>query len=116
MHEPGPLDIDVTYKGQRSNWRIAFSRLKKMSMNGIFPCTVSSPTHCGLRNASNIDTVSKRTGLFASSRIPFSVSLWNSLTEEIKSLSLSIVKTAILHTFQVAEVPKYYTVGERKLS
>ena len=70
-----------------------------------------------LRNIHQIDSIACRTELFAKSFIPSAVSLWNELPEEVKSLqSLSSFKSYILRSFAVPVVPKYFFVGQRKLS
>ena len=70
-----------------------------------------------LRHIHQIDLIACRTKLFAKSFIPAAVSLSNELPEEVKSLpSLSSFKSYILRSFAVPVVPKYFFVGQRKLS
>ena len=70
-----------------------------------------------LRNIHQIDSIACRTELFANSFIPSAVSLWNELPEEAKSLqSLSSFQSYILRSFAIPVVPKYFFVGQRKLS
>ena len=86
-------------------------------LHEIFPQNVSMRTSYHLRNIHQIDSIACRIGLFAKSFIPSAVSLWNELPEEVKSLqSLSSFKSYILPSFAVPVVPKYFFVGQRKLS
>ena len=82
-----------------------------------FPSTVGNSTIYSLRNSLDIETLARRTEIFAKSFIPSAISLWNNLPMETKSLqSLSMFKSTILRQFPVSVVPKYFGVGDRKFS
>ena len=86
-------------------------------LNDIFPLNVNARTNYLLRNANDIDLVACRTELMTKSFIPSAVTLWNDLSNDIKSLqSLSQFKFCILQTFHVSDVPKHFFVGKRHLS
>ena len=86
-------------------------------LNDIFPLNVNARTNYLLRNANDIDLVACRTELMTKSFIPSAVTLWNDLSDDIKSLqSLSQFKFRILQTFHVSDVPKHFFVGKRHLS
>ena len=86
-------------------------------LNDIFPLNVNARTNYLLRNANDINLVACRTELMTKSFIPSAVTLWNDLSDDIKSLqSLSQLKFRILQTFHVSDVPKHFFVGKRHLS
>ena len=86
-------------------------------LSEIFPPHVGNRTEYPLRNASNIEVIARRTELFASSFVPSSVSLWNELPENIKSItSLSAFKSNVKKMFPSTTVPKYYSIGKRQFS
>ena len=63
------------------------------------------------------DIMARPTEIFPISFIPSSVTLWNNLPPDIKSLqSLSFCKSRILQSFNVSDLPKYYLVGDRNKS
>ena len=83
----------------------------------IFPRNVSTRTIYSLRNIHQIDSIACRTELLARSFIPSAVSLWNELPDDVKSLqSLSSFKSYILGRLSAPVVPKYFFVGQRRLS
>ena len=83
----------------------------------LFPSTVGNSTVYSFRNSLDIETLARRTEIFAKSFIPSAISLWNNLPMETKSLqSLSMFKSTILRQFPVSVVPKYFGVGDRKFS
>ena len=86
-------------------------------LSSIYPNAVSNRSHYPLRNALDRDIMARRTEIFATSFIPSSVTLWNNLPSDMKSLqSLSVFKSRILQTFNVSDVPKYYLVGDGNMS
>ena len=86
-------------------------------LNDIFPLNVNTSSNYFLRKANDIVLVACRTDLMAKSFIPSVVTLWNKLTNSIKSLqSLSHFKSRILQTVHVSDVLKHYFVGKRHLS
>ena len=71
-------------------------------LRDIFAQNVSDRTSYTVRNANDIDIVHCRTELLASSFISSSISLWNELPDDIKSLqSISLFKSRILKRFSV---------------
>ena len=83
----------------------------------IFPGATGNRTNYPLRNALDRDIIARRTELFPNSFIPSSVSLWNNLPHELKTLqSVSLFKSKIIQSFNISKVPEYHFVGNRQLS
>ena len=77
----------------------------------IFPGATGNRTHYPFRNGLGRDIIAKRTELFANCFIPSSVSFWNNLPHELKTMqSLSLFKSKIIQSFNISKVPEYHFV------
>ena len=71
----------------------------------IYLNAVGNRSHNPLRNTLDRDIIARRTDIFANSFIPSSVTLWNDLPPDVRSLqSLSLFKSKILQTFNASKV------------
>ena len=108
---------------RRNNHKLCFMY---KSVNGqvpsyitdIIPPLVRETTNYPLRNQNNITAPFCRTELYRKSCIPYSVSLWNNLDENLRnSSSLSSFKYALKQVnSNINNLPSYYIKGDRFLS
>lgn len=87
-------------------------------ISDLIPPVVRETTNYPLRNQNNIATPFCRTELFRKSCIPSSVSMWNSLDNNLRnSPSLNSFKYNLKKdNFSTVKVPVYYSYGDRFLS
>ena len=95
------------------------------SVNGLVPSYISDlipppiheTTNYPLRDQNNITVPFCRTEIARKSCIPSSITLWNSLDEELRNSStLASFKYQLKNLQNKSKVPHYYTVGNRFLS
>ena len=87
-------------------------------ISSIFPHSVGFNIQYNLRNSSDYTIRSMRTQLLANSFIPSCLSVWNSLSEDLRQAqSIAIFKRSLMSNyFKVEPTPLQYLEGNRKLS
>ena len=91
-----------------------FKNLVPIYITELIPPLIGDESNYPLRNSNNITIPFTRTEISHRSCIPSSITLWNSLDQNIRTIdSLKCFKNLIKNSYITNTLPSFYLVGDR---